>query len=128
VVLDVGLRRRPPRAGMPGLQRPRAPSGADLPGVPQPGMGTARRVGAGHRRRVHGEPPPVAAGPGAAVRDRQRGPRGGPDRPADDQHHRVRARRGARRAAGSGALRIARGRVSPPVRTRRRHRRARPGR
>ena len=94
VVLDVGRRRPPAHPGLRRLRRARPPAGADLPGVPQPVVGAGRGVRAGHGRRLHGQPAPVAARLRAALRDRQRRPRRGPDGPPHDQHRRVRARRG----------------------------------
>ena len=68
--------------------------------------------GRGDGRRRHGQRPAVPAGlrPRAAVRDRQRRPRGGPRRPAHHQHRRLRARRRAHRPGGRGHVRAARAR------------------
>ena len=82
-------------------------------------------VRARHRHRVHGQPPPVAAGLRAAVRDRDRRARRGPDRPPHDERRRLRPGRRAHRPGGGGPLRAARGRVAAVVRTDRRDRRAR---
>ena len=90
------------------------------PVVPQPVVDADRGVGPGDGRRLHGQPPPVAARLRAAVRDRQRRPRRGPERPPHHEHRRLRARRRPHRPGGRGPLRAARRRVAPAVRADRR--------
>ena len=60
----------------------------------------------------------------AAVRDRDRGHRGGRPHPAHHEHRQLRPRRRARRDEGAGAVRARRRRLDPPVRA---HRRPREG-
>ena len=72
------------------------------------------------RRRVHRQPPPVAARLRAAVRDRDRRPRRGPDGAPHHERRRLRPGRRPHRPRGRRPLRATRRRVASVVRTDRR--------
>ena len=87
--------------------------------LPEPVRQADRGLGSRHRRRIHRQRAPVAPGLRAALRDRERRARRGPQRPPHDEHRRLRALRRRHRPGGGGAFRAARGRLAPALRDRR---------
>ena len=91
--------------------------------MPQPRVVAHGRLRSRDRHRVHGQSPPVAARLRAAVRDRDRRPRRGPDGAPHHERRRLRPGRRSHRPRGGRPLRALRRRVASAVRTDRCHQR-----
>ena len=113
-------RRRPSVPCLPSVRCAPASAGPRVSLLPVGGPRDARRPGDGCRRRRHDQPPAVGCALRAAVRHRDRSHRrGSPGSPGHEPRG-SKARRGAGRDARTGAVRAARRRLDPPLRSLRR--------